>query len=289
MADGDADGAANVECRWDGRFSSSPCAAIDAGGWRLPAHGADAGVPIEWLPDKPCAADTIHASQFDIDIFLHHYLLHPRPLLIRGGAAMPAALARAYTREGLLEVASDLKFEAYQFPTAKEYDGSTPLVKTMRDYIDFLEGRSEETAASNLHYVFHRVVQDSKEALNEALNFTSTLPGLLAGKVDHIGTTFYLGGVLMGFPPHHHSPVVNSLVHGRKLWFLQPPGEELVVHEAMYDYLLHSGGAPGAVRCIQEAGDLLFVPRSWTHGTLCLGDCIGASHEFSHKQYDLRD
>ena len=50
-----------------------------------------------------------------------------------------------------------------------------------------------------------------------------------------MGSVFLLGGVLMGTPPHHHGPAVNSLVYGRKLWFLDPPGREFVAHEPMYD------------------------------------------------------
>ena len=122
------------------------------------------------------------------------------------------------------------------------------------------------------------------------LNFSATLPEILDGKVDHMGSIFLLGGALMGAPPHHHGPALNSLVYGQKWWFLDPPGREVVAHEAMYDYLVRTGGAPTSQRCLQEEGDLLFVPRGWTHGTLCVSrDCLGVSLEISHQMFDLRD
>merc|ERR1711920_587367 len=121
------------------------------------------------------------------------------------------------------------------------------------------------------------------------LNFSASLPGVLAGKVEHTGTSFYVGGLFMGTQPLFHGPAANSLVYGKRLWFFDPPGREFVMYEAMYDYLVRTGGAPGSLRCLQEAGDLLYVPRSWTYGGICLGDCVGVSHDFSHQEFDLRD
>ena len=45
----------------------------------------------------------------------------------------------------------------------------------------------------------------------------STFFNLLLGpacQVDHMGSIFLLGGALMGAPPHHHGPALNSLVYG---------------------------------------------------------------------------
>merc|ERR1712204_142876 len=99
----------------------------------------------------------------------------------------------------------------------------------------------------------------------------------------------FLGGVLMGTPPRHELPTAQSLVFGRQLWFLEPPGREVIAKEEVYKYLQRTGGAPEASRCIQEAGDVLFVPRGWSGGAICLGDCVGTAHYISHKTFDLRD
>ena len=92
-------------------------------------------------------------------------------------------------------------------------------------------------------------------------------------------TQFYLGGDLMGSPLHHHDAAANSLVHGRKLWFLAPPAAREWSNEAVYEHLVRTDGLPGYARCVQEAGDLLFVPHLWTHAAICLEDCIGVAHE----------
>lgn len=261
----------------------SSCGSADMGGWQTASSTA---LLASWMPaaEQPCSADTIDISQFDFDVFAHHYMLHPRPLLIKGGARLTAEATKNFTRAGLLAVAGDRKMDTHRWPTEREFDGTKPQVKTLQEYVEFLGERSEKTAASKLHYVYQRLAPEESY-----LNFSATLPDILADKVDHIGTQFFLGGALMGAPPRHHSPAVTSLVFGRKLWFLDPPGRELVVHEAMYDYLVRTGGAPGSARCVQEAGDLLYVPRSWTHSDVCLEDCIGMTHEITHNWWDLRD
>jgi len=259
-------------------------AARSDGGWPLPVPEA---APAEWMPpqDKSCFADVIDVAQFEFEVFMHHYVLHPRPLLVRGGAQFHGAMAANFTRTGLLEAAGDQKVEAHRFPGAKEYDGSKPVVRPLREYLDSLDERSSAQLASKRLHFFHKRL--SKDEV--AFNFSATLPELLNGKVIQTGAMFYAGGLFMGTPPHHGLPAADSLMHGMKLWFLQPPGHEVFVNEAIYDHLVRTGGAPGSQRCLQQAGDLMFVPRAWTSGDLCLGHCVGVAHEFTHEKWDLRE
>jgi len=262
-----------------GDASSAP---RSEGGWPPPTPEA---APAEWMPptDKSCSADVVDVAQFEFEVFMHHYVLHPRPLLVRGGAQL--ATAGNFTRAGLLEAAGDQKVETHRFPGAKEYDGSKPVVRPLHEYVDALDERSSaQQATKKLHFFHKRLSKDEV-----VLNFSATLPELLDGKVIHTGTMFYVGGLFMGTPPHHGLPAADSLMHGMKTWFLQPPGHEALVNEAMYDHLVRTGGAPGSQRCLQQAGDLLFVPRAWTSGDLCLGHCVGVTHEFTHEKWDLRE
>lgn len=258
-------------------------ATCGSGGWQEDPQL----VPAEWLPatDEPCSADVIHTSQFDAEVFHRHYLFHPRPLLVKGAGRPSPEAAGNWSKAGLLAQAGERKVEAELFPRAQVFDGSHPLKMTLREYVSFLENRSDASVAKKkLHYGY--LPLDVNEVY---LNFSATLPEVLDGKVDHMGSVFLLGGALMGTPPHHHGPAVNSLVFGRKVWFLDPPGREFVAHEPMYEYLKRTKGAPSSRRCLQEPGDLLFVPRGWTHSTLCLSDCVAVSLELSHQMFDLRD
>mmetsp|Transcript_2817 Transcript_2817/g.6583 ORF Transcript_2817/g.6583 Transcript_2817/m.6583 type:complete len:605 (-) Transcript_2817:22-1836(-) len=278
--DGDAGADTAAQCAAGSATCSS---SIGDGGWRSPTPES---IPTEWMPpsDAPCFADTINVAQFDFDTFMLHYVLHSRPLLIRGGAQFPEHVAVNFTRSGLLKVAGERKVSAQLFPDAKDYDGSSPVTKSLAEYVESLEARSAKAATKKLHYVYSRLAQEEV-----SLNFSATLPRVLADKVEQGPTHFYVGGLFMGTPPHHHGPAANSLVYGAKLWFFDPPGREFMVHETMYDYLVRTQGAPGSLRCLQHTGDLLYVPRAWTHSAICLGDCVGVSHEFSHERWDLRE
>merc|ERR1711998_439049 len=101
------------------------------------------------------------------------------------------------------------------------------------------------------------------------------------GTLSDFQTQFYVGGPLMGSPYHFHSTALNSLVHGRKLWLIYPNEQQVWSNEVIYRSLKRTNGPLGnPIKCVQEAGDLLFVPSSWTHGVICLNNCIGVAHEF---------
>ena len=90
---------------------------------------------------------------------------------------------------------------------------------------------------------------------------------------------FFLGPPNSGAPFHHHGPAFNVVVSGRKRWTLLPPSRDLYsnvhplawihlggVDSALYPYRTAIGGRP--CDFVQEAGEVLFVPRHWTHQVL---------------------
>jgi len=249
--------------------------------------GSGAGaVPSHWLlPSKPdCNVDSIDAVQFKWDVFLAHYLRHRRPLLVRRAAHMDGT-AINYARDQLLQRAGDRILNTFDVPYADGIRGDVPISMALRDYTAFLSQRLHCGApANNLSYIFVRVPEDDVE-----LGFTTELPGLFRGRVRPRSTQFTVGGVLMGSPMHHHIHAVNSLMYGRKLWFLKLPAEQEFRKTVIYEDLVASDGAPGVVRCVQEAGDLLFVPSGWIHGVLCLCDCVGVAHEFDPLEWEFND
>jgi len=247
-------------------------------------------MPQEWLPtaeEPQCFADVVSAEDFNWRTFLNHYDLRSRPLLIRGGAKHPRA-KRVFTRDGLLEVAGRVKVVAEDFPYAEHQVNSTPEVTTIFDYLNFMRQRNmddEEKKRSRLQYVFQSVQPRNFSQKN--LSFVFFLPRILENHIQPFNTQFYLGGDLMGAPFHYHENSFNSLVYGRKLWLLYPPSEKAWVNDAMYRHMVRTKGAPGALRCVQESGDLLFVPRQWTHGAMCLSDCIGVAHEYVLNEHEV--
>ena len=93
------------------------------------------------------------------------------------------------------------------------------------------------------------------------------------------------GAAKVSYPPITH-PVQtwNALVAGRKLWMLYPPDAAFYSELHPLEWL-RRGSSRGALnpplKCEQRAGDVLFVPRLWTHGTINFGETVGVATPFS--------
>lgn len=257
------------------KSSEGTCSSSNTGGWDH--SGAHSGALDAWMPPpkEPCFVDAIDSSQFKWDKFSNHYVRYGRPLLIRGAAQM--STSRLLARDFLSGIAGQRVFNIFEIPYAdKHLANQTSATMNLSEYLTYLDERREGDPSQKLRYLFESVGSD-----DPTLNFTHRLPRILQGKVQRLSTQFSVGGVLMGAPFHYHPAATNTLFYGRKLWFLASPADGGWSNEAPYRSLLRVGVYPGARRCVQEAGDILFVPESWSHATICLTDCVSVSHEFS--------
>eukprot|EP01006_Ploeotia_vitrea_P008747 TRINITY_DN20912_c0_g1_i1.p1 TRINITY_DN20912_c0_g1~~TRINITY_DN20912_c0_g1_i1.p1 ORF type:complete len:499 (-),score=42.25 TRINITY_DN20912_c0_g1_i1:1354-2628(-) len=102
------------------------------------------------------------------------------------------------------------------------------------------------------------------------------LPPYFSAKKD-VQMFLAVGMPNSGVQFHKHNDAWNVLVFGSKRWFLYP-GNKLPplypVHMGIKDWLtdaypnLDPEVAP--IECVQQAGELLYVPESWFHATQCL-------------------
>ncbi|EGD77594.1 hypothetical protein PTSG_08691 [Salpingoeca rosetta] len=114
------------------------------------------------------------------------------------------------------------------------------------------------------------------------------IPECIGPHVSEIETRtkqFYLGPAGSGAPMHVHSGSWNALVYGRKRWFLLPPPLAIYSKQHPHDFIdeqLPALRARGAVlECIQESGDVVFVPEMWAHAVLNEAESIGFASEFA--------
>ena len=102
---------------------------------------------------------------------------------------------------------------------------------------------------------------------------------------DPVLTQFNLGPALTGAQPHFHGDAWNGLVYGRKQWFISQPSRAFFARsgQRVIDWLATpkklaeltsratAGSSDGSVStqsdlmCVQEAGDIVYVPRLWGH------------------------
>lgn len=99
--------------------------------------------------------------------------------------------------------------------------------------------------------------------------------------------TFALGGDGQGIPFHFHADAYNLLLHGRKRWAIYGPHQMTPTGysstESFANWLETRQGGEGFVpptwECVQEPGELLYIPEGFFHATVCLGECIGVVHQ----------
>mmetsp|Transcript_32282 Transcript_32282/g.46577 ORF Transcript_32282/g.46577 Transcript_32282/m.46577 type:complete len:662 (+) Transcript_32282:770-2755(+) len=100
---------------------------------------------------------------------------------------------------------------------------------------------------------------------------------------------FFLGPPLSGAPFHHHGPAFNVLAFGAKKWALAPPGRDIYtnLHPLELDMSIEGKQfeeypfKQGPCQLLQQAGEVLFVPRHWSHQVLNLAESVGFAVEVS--------
>ena len=110
---------------------------------------------------------------------------------------------------------------------------------------------------------------------------------------------FYLGPALSGAPFHHHGPAFNMLLHGVKLWTITPPGRDLYSSMHPLEWSIAGGTAgvdfpynettsqphqdslydDGPCEIDQRTGDVVFIPRHWSHQVINLAESVGVAIE----------
>lgn len=83
-----------------------------------------------------------------------------------------------------------------------------------------------------------------------------------------------------GSAEHYHRNAINALVHGSKQWWLVPRHAAgfSVRHPLRIPPRAHE--SEGALRCVQHAGEIMYVPRGWGHAVVNHADTVGLAFEF---------
>ena len=92
---------------------------------------------------------------------------------------------------------------------------------------------------------------------------------------------------------HFHGDAYNVLAHGLKAWYLLPPAQAQYSTVPALAYVqqlqagLQAGGQAEPLQCLQEPGDLIYVPRGWGHAVLNLNTSVGWAADFAtaHRRY----
>ena len=95
------------------------------------------------------------------------------------------------------------------------------------------------------------------------------------------------GTVAKGVAFHQHRQTWGWLLAGSKVWYVAAPGTlQFQPHRHVEEAKLQSAGVQ---RCVQEEGEIVFLPRDWWHATFNKADwnlAIGGQGEISSRAYE---
>jgi len=145
---------------------------------------------------------------------------------------------------------------------------------------------SNSGSSSSADYLFEALAPN--HPLHEPLS--AHLPGFVS---DAIGTEWRderkvqlaVGPPGTGAPPHLHKAAVNSLVFGRKRWYLMPPRDAVYGAQPIAQWVeegwpeRHRSAGRKVLECEQNAGDLLYIPDFWGHAVLNLEPSVAIASE----------
>ncbi|XP_046558342.1 LOW QUALITY PROTEIN: F-box protein At5g06550-like [Haliotis rubra] len=154
--------------------------------------------------------------------------------------------------------------------------GNGYLGSSFEEYVDGMmaEGQDDKKEPP---YVFDRSFYNDTD-LSDTLN----LPSFLSVDNNLEDSLFFLGSTGTGISFHNHADAWNAVIFGCKRWFLynidqNPPGGvspgygQLDWYHNLYPNLTKK---EKPTECIQEPGEILYLPEGVYHGTINIGDTI---------------
>eukprot|EP01052_Picozoa_sp_SAG31_P014222 SAG31_NODE_875_length_11316_cov_8.924044_11_plen_673_part_00 len=278
----------------------------DGGGW-----AEQQSVEAEALASEVhCTIDRRIASELTISDFIAEYADKNKPVLITGPSAIPSSWPAwtKWTRQGLLDhygnttvqlrrssvIATDAEFgsaEAYDYNiTVADFLNGPHFSEKGSESNDFEEDKVFATA--DPPYLF---AQNPLSGLEK--DYTSPKWFDASAGDNRFGFSwqeqqktalFFVGPSLSGVNFHQHTAAWNALLYGQKRWFLFPPYSiygptSLPMGEWYRKYYAELRENSVVLECVQEAGELLFVPTNWYHGTLNTKPSVGIAVEIGQN------
>ncbi|GAU96572.1 hypothetical protein RvY_08000 [Ramazzottius varieornatus] len=240
------------------------------GGWRT-ASKAD------WDSHgiKGCDLDEISAENLTPEYFEKEYRFK-KPLLIHfPNGADDWTKAELWTLPYLLKTYGKWEVGSGKGVDIVRHGGNGHYKSSFEDYImSIMEQRDEHREP---FYMFDRTFYNQSE-----LPRSMHPPPYLAIHPVHDENIFFLGASMSGVSFHKHADAWNGVVFGWKRWFIYPPTHTppggvwpgLNTMEWFHRIYPELSKKEMPMECMQGPGDIVYLPESWYHGTINLGDTI---------------
>ncbi|XP_067684698.1 uncharacterized protein [Haliotis asinina] len=251
--------------------------------WR----GADQ-VTLEKYDISVCDIDRVYADEITEEQFDRKYRLKKPVLLKFRNGAKDWTDPEKWTLKSLKSAYGEWMLYSGSSLEVVRQGGNGYLGSSFEEYVDGMmaEGHDDKKEPP---YVFDRSFYDDTD-LADTLN----LPSFLTVDNNLEDSLFFLGSTGTGISFHNHADAWNAVIFGRKRWFLynidqNPPGGvspgygQLDWYHNLYPNLTTK---EKPMECIQEEGEILYLPEGVYHGTINIGDTIAIGIQKKHAVTD---
>eukprot|EP00026_Physarum_polycephalum_P002264 Phypoly_transcript_02270.p1 GENE.Phypoly_transcript_02270~~Phypoly_transcript_02270.p1 ORF type:complete len:908 (+),score=182.89 Phypoly_transcript_02270:120-2726(+) len=234
------------------------------------------------------------ASELTVDDFINNYDALSRPVLLCGEIDQWKAHEN-WSRENLLKIYGQTEFKVSE-------RGSRKFKMTMKDYLRYLDVQHDEEPL----YIFDSGFGERAPGMLEDYGIPKYFPVDffdVMGKYKPSFRWFVMGPQHSGAPWHTDpagTSAWNALIHGKKRWLLYPPGdlppgvipslaptgEHVFISPPSLLWLLEVypqlAEDEKPIECIQNPGEVIFVPAGWWHMVLNLEESIAVTQNYAN-------
>jgi len=234
-------------------------------------------------PPGRCDFTTIHkGGEISRQEFLK-LVVSGAPVLLKGAGNRFESMRLDFRKEDFVSKYGHIEIEKAVMPYGSAFLGPDSVKTSIEEYATQVveQGANEKIVTEPPMYAAsHGIKEMSLPEYSKAKELFRDLG------TEATVTDFCLGAPGAGAQFHVNDIAINILVHGRKRWFVTPPGVGNYTFKPAWEWLQDDYVQGGTLECVQEAGDILYLPRDWPHQTLCVESSISLAHEFSSVGVD---
>ena len=268
---------------------------VGSGGWEEETVSADFE---NFTNGLGCNIDRRSVSSLSAADFEKEYYLPRKPVILTdvGVAGNAHSWARkAWTKEAL-------RAHTARFQIGTPYDAQvhrrSVKMMTVEEFLDMLASQPDkarymwsetnETQPPIGKHVGERVAGHEVSVMASLLPTPSELADSSTSDVWGQGklVQFAMGATGSGIAFHAHKDGWCEVIYGTKLWWFYPPQTVAPLHNvfrAHIDWLAEAAVAlppeEQPMSCVQEAGEIMYVPEAWNHATINIGNTIALAQQ----------
>ena len=280
--------------------------------WAAAAGSAPVGAPEQWRPPqrehtrsaleqlvggcdgdesqqcpagatgRKCTIERLPWGTLSFADFAAKHVRAGEPVIFTGATeAFVTEPDRWSTRQGFVEAFGDVRAKVGTGAELAQFGGKAEKSLKLRDVV--AQMGAEENEANEL-FVFDMDVAKQLGGFAEPELFRDSFMSASAGAGAATWNMLSLGGDGTGLGFHTHVDSWLGLMAGAKRWLLYEPGRFPVGEPLFPNRMLGVDSAvrmaanhsqPQPMDCLQQAGEMLYLPAGWAHATVNLGDTVG--------------